>query len=302
MDIFECGGWLDIWASLDEADCFIRIRHLDCHQQYVDIGVPDNVKKFIADNPKLRAPQLWKKILKTHPNPKFTTQSVYNYWLKRNQESYKRCDDEYEAAKALLEELSADPAHKIESIPMPESDGFRALGFVFSSVLEKWNSSIREVALDSTFKTNKAGFECFALLGEVGSSGVPLGFMFLKPTNQQAPNEKKKYLRTAIRFITVVWHVRTKQVLSDKDIEEINSLLAELPDDVKYQLCFWHCIRAVKTRLSVLGRHLAHYDATEVFQEFDWIDSDFVPINQMDEELRTEVFILLCDHPILLKA
>ncbi|KAJ7710111.1 hypothetical protein B0H16DRAFT_1745743 [Mycena metata] len=65
-------------------------------------------------------------------------------------------------------------------------------------------------------------------------------------------------------------------------------ILAVLPDDIKYQLCFWHCIRAVKTRLSVLGRHPAHYDPDEAFKEFDWINRDFVPINQMDEGLRTE--------------
>jgi hypothetical protein len=78
------------------------------------------------------------------------------------------------------------------------------------------------------------------------------------------------------------------QVLSDKEITEINALLAELPDDIKYQLCFWHCIRAVKTRLAVLGLHPAHYNY-DAFKEFDWIDRDFVPINQLDEELRTEV-------------
>ncbi|KAJ7683877.1 hypothetical protein B0H17DRAFT_837200, partial [Mycena rosella] len=104
MDMFECGGWVDIWASPEDSDCFVRIRHLDCHQKYVCISVPDDVKKFIADNLKLRAPQLWKEILKTHPCPNFMPKAVYNYWLKRNQESYKHCDNEFESAKALLQE------------------------------------------------------------------------------------------------------------------------------------------------------------------------------------------------------
>ncbi|KAJ7300762.1 hypothetical protein DFH08DRAFT_979352 [Mycena albidolilacea] len=69
---------------------------------------------------------------------------------------------------------------------------------------------------------------------------------------------------------------------------EINTLLGELPDDIKYQLCFWHCIRAVKTRLSVLGCHPAHYDAAEAFRQFDWIEQEFVLINQMPKELQTE--------------
>jgi hypothetical protein len=58
MDMFECGGWVDIWATPEESDCFVRIRHLDCHQKYVCIDVPEDIKKFIAENTKLRAPQV----------------------------------------------------------------------------------------------------------------------------------------------------------------------------------------------------------------------------------------------------
>jgi hypothetical protein len=166
MDMFECGGWMTIWASSDESDCFIRIRHLNCHQKYVCIDLPDDVKKFIAENPKLRAPQvcislffgfnllstgqLWKDILKTHPRPRFSQKSVYNQLFEQQQTSWRRCDDEFESAKILLQEFTSDPVHELVSIPMPESDGFRALGFVFPSVLRKWDGIIREVALDST--------------------------------------------------------------------------------------------------------------------------------------------------------
>jgi hypothetical protein len=58
MDMFPCGGWVTIWASPDESDCFVRIRHLHCHQKYVCIDLPGDVKKFINENPKLRAPQV----------------------------------------------------------------------------------------------------------------------------------------------------------------------------------------------------------------------------------------------------
>lgn len=58
MDMFECRGWLNIWTSPDESDCFVRIRHRDCHQKYVCIDVPEEIKKFIAKNSKLRPPQV----------------------------------------------------------------------------------------------------------------------------------------------------------------------------------------------------------------------------------------------------
>jgi hypothetical protein len=42
-------------------------------------------------------------------------------------------------------------------------------------------------------QTNKASFEYLALLGEVGGSGVPLGFILLK-SNKPDVNEKEKYI------------------------------------------------------------------------------------------------------------
>ncbi|KAJ7018416.1 hypothetical protein C8F04DRAFT_873834, partial [Mycena alexandri] len=50
MDMFECGGWVTIWAAPEESDCFIRIRHSDCHQKYVCIDLPEDIKKFIVEN------------------------------------------------------------------------------------------------------------------------------------------------------------------------------------------------------------------------------------------------------------
>jgi hypothetical protein len=78
--------------------------------------------------------------------------TVYNHWLKQQQASWRRCDDELESAKILLKEFAIDPAHKLELIPMPESERFRAIGFVFPSLLHKWGNVIREAALDSTCK------------------------------------------------------------------------------------------------------------------------------------------------------
>ncbi|KAK7034387.1 SWIM-type domain-containing protein [Favolaschia claudopus] len=150
--------------------------------------------------------------------------------------------------------------------------------------------TIREAALDSTCKNYFFSFELsrltrpkpvmngFALLGEVFGSGLPVGFLFIK-TSSPDPNQKEKYIRSFIRNLLDKWNLDVIQSLSDKDMTEINALLAELPDDIKHQVCFWHSIRIVRGRLSVLAP----------FREFDWIDRDFLPIGQLDPELQTPV-------------
>ncbi|KAK7006843.1 SWIM-type domain-containing protein [Favolaschia claudopus] len=171
--------------------------------------------------------------------------------------------------------------YEVEPIPLPDggnSAGFQAFAFALPFFLRKWAGKIREIGLDSTFNTTKAGYECFTILGEVFGSGVPLGFLFLKSHNPEE-GEKENYLRSIVRHLVRIWGLEIMQCLSDKDITEINALIAELPADVKYQLCFWHAIRA--GRLAIVGRQPAYYNPDEAFSEYDWIDRNFVPLKQM---------------------
>ncbi|KAK7052650.1 hypothetical protein R3P38DRAFT_2762996 [Favolaschia claudopus] len=190
------------------------------HEKYVCIDVPEDVKQFIDANSKLRSYQLWKEILKTHPLPAFSQKAVYNLWLKHQLSQWRRSDNELDSAKILLAEFARNPKYQVESIPLPADSG-------------DGPGTIREVALDSTFNTTKAGYECFALLGEVFGSGLPVGFLFIKTSNPD-PNQKEKYIRAFIRNLLGNWNLDVIQSLSDKDITEINALLAELPEDVKH--------------------------------------------------------------------
>ncbi|KAJ6458878.1 hypothetical protein C8R47DRAFT_1244886 [Mycena vitilis] len=290
FETFDCQGWLTIWAASGDNECFVRVRHQECHEKYVCIDIPEDVKKYVSEHTQMSAPQLWKEILKSHPQPDFTPKAVYNLLSRKKRVYWHRCDDEVESAKTIIKEFSAhDSMYEAEPIPMPESpeDGITALAFALPSLIRKWGGTIREVAIDSTFNTNKAGFECYALLGEVYGSGLPLGFVFLKSKNPE-PGKKEQYIRCLIKHFTKVWELKMIQFGSDKEIIEINAALAELPDEIKYQLCFWHSIRIVKGRLCVLGRRPACYDANEAFSEFDWIDRLFVPVAQLDPSLRTE--------------
>ena|ERR1700761_5588992 len=144
-----------------------------------------------------------------------------------------------------------------------------------------------------TVKTNRSGYECYAVLGEVFGSGVPFGFLLLKSKDPEI-GEKEDYLRHCLRHFVVQCKLNIEQCLTDKDIIEINASLAEMPATTKHQICFWHSIRIVKGRLCVLARRPAPYDSEAAFRCFDWIDRDFVPIAQLDPTKRTPVCCIFC--------
>ncbi|CAK5266892.1 unnamed protein product [Mycena citricolor] len=286
MDTFECEGYLTIWAGNGETQYFVRYAHQDLHVTYKCIDLPEDIKSLVRDRARtVRVPEIWKEILTKHPQPLFSQEQVYNLWLKYHRISWHRDDDEEKSARLLIEEFRRNNprfgAH-IESIPLPKNeDTCTAIAFALPTLIRKWGGGISEIALDSTWKTNKAGYECFALLGEVFGSGLPLAILLIKSKNPE-PGAKEKYLRSLIRNITETWKIKPIQSLSDKDITEINAFLAELPADTKHQLCFWHGIRVVRGRLSVLARRPAVYHADEASEEFPFIDSRFLPIAQMD--------------------
>lgn len=120
------------------------------------------------------------------------------------------------------------------------------------------------------------------MLGEIYGSGAPLGYLLVQSSPESAPGGKEQFLRQLLEHFKTVWKVRAIATLSDKDWSEINAFLAKYPE-AKHQLCFWHALRAVKTRLSILRRVPAHYAVDMAHAEYNWIDKTFVPISQSQE-------------------
>lgn len=129
-----------------------------------------------------------------------------------------------------------------------------------------------------TGNTNGSRYEVYALLGETYGSGLPLGYVLIRLDNA-APGAKERSIRALLRYIRKMWKIRAIVTLTDKDWGEINAFLAEYPE-AKHQLCFWHCLRAIKKRLSILRRAPAHYNVGEAMKEFIFIKADFVPVGQ----------------------
>jgi len=137
--------------------------------------------------------------------------------------------------------------------------------------------------------TNGSNYEVYALLGEVYGSGCPLGYLLLHSDGESGG--KERFITELLSHFNEKWDIKAIITLTDKDFSEINAFLAVYPN-AKHQLCFWHCLRAIKTRLSILRRRPKFYHALEAKKEFDWIDENFVPVAQSKEPNPVKYFYL----------
>ncbi|RDX40007.1 hypothetical protein OH76DRAFT_1366849 [Lentinus brumalis] len=288
METFDCHGWLFITVSETSDTATVKLSHRLAHVYYYPIDLPNDVVDLIQNNPNMTVNQLWTDILKQHPEPLFERKSVYAKWAQQDRLRWKRDDDELKSARILLDEAKAGGSHAelytVEAVDLPEVEGFTALAFALPNILRKWGGRIREIALDSAWNTNGSGFELYALLGEVYGSGIPLGYLLLR-SSAGVKGGKEQFLTHFLGAIRDKWNIQAHFTLTDKDWSEINACRASYPD-AKHQLCYWHCLRAIKTRLSILRRTPAFYNSTEAHAEFSWIDEAFVPVQQRDNPVR----------------
>lgn len=195
---------------------------------------------------------------------------------------WRRADNEVESAQILLAESGSSlESPEVFPITLPEVAGFEGLAFAIPKILDQWGGRLREISLDSAFNTNGSRFEIFSLMGEVGGSGMPLGFLLVRSHGDGEAGGKQTLIQAFLTAIRDKWNLNISFALTDKDWAEINAFHLAFPD-TKIQLCFWHCLRAVKKRLAILRRTPAFYDANEAHTEFAFVDPTFVPQSQRE--------------------
>lgn len=245
-----------------------------------------------------------------HPKLTFSRKAVYAKWVQQDCLKWKRAKDELKSAWILLDKAKWSEApctgtkndilYTVDPINLPGKDSFK--GIALLEILRKWGGHICELALNSACTSlamciqmciscmnfftclehqgnmNGSQFELYALLGEVYGSGLPLGYLMLRSDNGEKGG-KKQYLTRFLSEIQDKWNLSALFTLTDKDWSKINTFCSSYPD-AKHQLCYWHCLRAIKTRLSILHRMPAYYNAVDAQAEFSWIDINFVPVHQ----------------------
>ncbi|KAG6848015.1 hypothetical protein H0H93_004170 [Arthromyces matolae] len=283
LDTFPCSGWLHITVTLGDSVALVKFKHEDDHVPYWKIDVPQNVQDFIKMNTKLTTSQMWDGILEIVPNPKFSRKAIAHLVSEQTSEKWKRHSDEMESARLLLKDKKhQEGLYQVTPIPLDDVEGFTALAFSLPEVLLRWGERVREISLDSAWNTNKSNFEVFALLGELYGSGCPLGYLLIKSDENAVEGGKERFITQFLRHFKTIGDLQPIATLTDKDFSEINAFRSVFPD-AKHQLCFWHCLRAIKTRLAILRRRPKDYDVLEAIKEFPYISRSFVPIGQSKE-------------------
>ncbi|KDQ14257.1 hypothetical protein BOTBODRAFT_110345 [Botryobasidium botryosum FD-172 SS1] len=279
MAAFDCRGYVTV--SVDEAMPFIDItvRHEENHVPYCDVSLPPDVKAVVQNSLDKNVTQIWNDVLTLYPSPNFTRKSVYRLWYSLVRGRWSLDSDQVLSAEKLLErgeEAGGLGAYSFKRISLDIPDGYSAISFSIPEMIERWGGRLREVAIDSAWGTNKGGYEIFSLLGEAYGSGMPLGYLLVKSIGKAAPNSKQHLLEQFLRHFRDEYKLTVNFTLSDKDFAEIGACRSVFPR-AKHQLCFWHCLRAVKRRLSILRRQPAHYDWQEAVSEFTLIEPTFLP-------------------------
>ncbi|KAK9241628.1 hypothetical protein V1506DRAFT_556456 [Lipomyces tetrasporus] len=166
-----------------------------------------------------------------------TRQQVYNIWLSLTRKEWERdAADDFRSAQLL------------------------SLGFItpcFSDSLKYDRAKITEVFIDSTFGTNKQGYELYCVLTEYDLVSLPLSYLLLDTRGLREVGKRGTRLTawlTALRAAGLNPNV----VHTDKDFAEVTAASLAFKrnnDRYNHHLCLWH----TRTLRGMIKRHLLRH-------------------------------------------
>ena len=110
---------------------------------------------------------------------------------------------------------------------------------------------MHEAFLDATAKTNKLGFELYALVIEREFVTIPISYLLLDTWKCEVGSKRGVQL-TAWLCALRDNGFRSKYIFTDKDFAEINAIKATWPDgNVHLKLFLWHTLKSIKKHVLV---------------------------------------------------
>jgi hypothetical protein len=166
------------------------------------------------------------------------------------------------------------------------------------------SNEVTEFHVDSTYKTNRAGFELFGVVANVYGSGYPVGYLIVKIENVPQSGQASARIDTLKLFFQTMKNqgLNPTFMFCDKDVAEIRAVEEtwQHNDHPIVRLCLWHQKRAIKFKLSQQKTAiLPIYDPAAAHLEFDFVDATFIPVHDNRRQRRHLLTSVLQRNTIL---
>ncbi|KAK9427757.1 hypothetical protein V1505DRAFT_402366 [Lipomyces doorenjongii] len=259
-EYFECQGELQISFSQANASATLIYEHIG-HTESRKFRMTGEVRNYIASHKYLAPRQIYQNLIQMTNGLDFekdeahvvTRQQVYNFWLSLTKGDWQRDADDFKSAQLLVAEQ--DGYELVHGLQEPGiSLAFLTPCFTDS---QKFNrAKMTEIFIDSTFGTNRHGFElyCYLLLDtrgiqEDGKRGSRLTQWFMALRNAGL---KPTFVHTDKDFacmkLSLTYFIPNRFLV----IEVTAASLAFGRNNSTYNhhLCLWHSLRAISQHIS----------------------------------------------------
>ena len=268
MSRFECDGKIILKPSFNSRTLKLEMVH-SYHAPYVNIGLTPAIQNFIDARIADLTPSMISRDLAAsglQGIESVAQHQVYYRWQQQNASHWRRDADQFLSATMLLAEPSVTGFCDHEIL---YSGNLRALALFVRESMMTLRFVAKELAMDATFGTNHAGMDLFAVLAEVDGIGIPLAYCFVGATPSvggTSQAESRGVIHILKQFLRRIQEAGFSPTFfgTDKDVSEINAVKHVWPE-AKHQLCYWHALRAVRTKLkdSSKSKILAKYNPGE---------------------------------------
>ena len=308
---YSCNGRIEGSIDRNERLARVSIQHDMPHEppRPESVETPTHIRQFIHDlAPRQDAREVYHSVRREFPDDLLITQAqIYYWWRESVRRLYQMDNDELISSRMLIRQRYSTHGYREVYWRYDNTMGVKAFGFatpLFNRIISA--QSVNEYHIDSTFKTNRAGYELFVVISSVNGAGFPIAYLVLD-THHAVDRDHAKTAEIQEFFRALRNEgLRPHFMMTDKDSAQIYAIRSIWGDNVA-RLCMWHARRSVKLKLSS-KTPTARYNASQAHEDFSFIDPLWVPAGNPTtvisraiecKEIQRLMDIHHCHHPLI---
>ncbi|KAK9343550.1 hypothetical protein V1522DRAFT_230907 [Lipomyces starkeyi] len=256
-EFFDCHGQLHITLSKDNGSAVIVYDHRG-HTETSKFHMTDEVRRYIEGQKLFSPRQIYQNLIRMTGGTHFektdlytiTRQQVYNVWFSITKKDWERDPtNDFLSAQLLIGEQ--DGYQLVEELREPGV----SLAFVtpcFSDTVNYDRAKMSEIFVDSTFNTNRHGYELYCVLTEYNLVSLPLSYLLLDTRGIREEGKRGSRLTAWFAALRDAG-LNPKVVHTDKDFAEVTAASLAFKRNnpaYKHHLCLWHSLRAIDQHIT----------------------------------------------------